>query len=422
MGIEFGRRKEIASLLEARGNGKIKVIEGLRQVGKSYLLNTLYFKELLSLGAKSEEIAILDFLRKDDDIRDEVSLKARVRSLLSERRIAYLFLDEVQLVEGYGDALKTLHAQHPEVDIYVTGSNSKTLSKDIERELGAEDSFEIVLRPLTYAEIRQDLPSFAFSDYFAYGGIPKILLCLGEEDKRKELSSLYRDTYAKDILNRSEDLKSIGEKEKKKILQRVFDTITTGVSLKSIAREINADNKAEHKNSSEVHAEVDTYLERLSESFLFEAMEEDISASKEGSKKTIEDRGKCYCADPGLLRFASHSKDLDSAVYENLVFTHLLSRGYKPISLKFDYYDPLINEPCKNRGIDFCFEKEGIIYLVQAVLNLYGGNAYQREVHNLLFCDKQGKKIVVYSKDYSGDHPDSEGIEFMQIEDFLFEI
>ena len=217
-------------------------------------------------------------------------------------------------------------------------------------------------------------------------------------------------------------MKSIGEKEKKKILQRVFDTITTGVSLKSIAKEINADNKVESKNSSEVHAEVDTYLERLSESFLFEAMEGDISASKEGSKKTIEDRGKCYCADPGLLRFASRSKDLDSAVYENIVFTHLLSKGYKPISLKFDYYDSLINEPCKNRGIDFCFEKEGIVYLVQAVLNLYGGNAYQREVHNLLFCDKQGRKIVVYSKDYSGDHPDSEGIEFMQIEDFLLEI
>ena len=177
MGIEFGRRKEIASLLEARGNCKIKVIEGLRQVGKSYLLNTLYFKELLRLGVKSDEIAMLDFLRKDDDIRDEVSLKARVRSLLSERKIAYLFLDEVQLVGGYGDALKTLHAQHPEVDIYVTGSNSKTLSKDIERELGAEDSFEIVLRPLTYAEIRQDLPSFLFADYFAYGGMPKVLLC-----------------------------------------------------------------------------------------------------------------------------------------------------------------------------------------------------------------------------------------------------
>ncbi len=419
MGIEFKRRKEVAALLDARGNGKIKVIEGLRQVGKSYLLNALFRRELLSLGVKSGEIVTLDFLKKDDDIRDATSLKAKVRCLLSETKIAYLFFDEIQLVEGYGDALKTLHSQHPEVDIYVTGSNSKTLSKDIEREIGAKDSYEVFVRPLTYLEIRQDLPSFSFEDYFAYGGIPKILLCPNDEGRRAAFASLYRDTYAKDILRRCADLKSIGEKEKRKILQRAFDTITTGISLKSIAKEINADNKTESKNSSEVHAEVDTYLERLSESFLFETMEEDLSESKESSKKTIEDHGKCYCEDPGLLRFASRSKDLDSAVYENLVFAHLISKGYK---LKFDYYDPLTKQECKNRGIDFCFEKEGVAYFVQAVLSLYGGNAYQREVHNLRFLNKQGRKIVVFYLDYTDDHPDSEGVEFMQVEDFLLEI
>lgn len=110
----------------------------------------------------------------------------------------------------------------------MTGSNSKTLSKDIERELGAENSCEIFVRPLTYAEIRQDLPSFSFSDYFSWGGIPKILLRPNEESKRSAFASLYRDTYEKDILGRCTDLKFIGEKEKKKILQRAFDTITTG--------------------------------------------------------------------------------------------------------------------------------------------------------------------------------------------------
>lgn len=90
--------------------------------------------------------------------------------------------------------------------------------------------------------------------------------------------------------------------------------------------------------------------------------------------------------------------------------------------MKFDYYDPLIHENCRNRGIDFCFEKDGEEYLVQAALILYGGNAYQREVHNLLFSNRPGRKILVYYRDRSGDHPDSEGVEFMQVEDFLAEI
>lgn len=419
MGVEFKRRKEIEILLKLRGNGKIKVVEGLRQVGKSYLLKTLFARELLNLDVAEDRIEILDFVGKDDGIRDGAELKAKVRAILRDREISYLFMDEIQLVGHYGDALKTLHAQNPGIDIYVTGSNSKTLSKDIQREIGAESCSEIRVRPLTYEEAREDYPSFYFGEYFSWGGIPKVVLARDDEARYDAFDSLYRDTYEKDILGRTSDLKNIGENEKRKILQRVFDTVTTGVSLKAITKEINEDNRAENKDSTAIHADLDTYFQRLADSFLFEVMEEDSGEAKEGSKRRIESRGKCYCEDHGLLRYASRGKDLDSAVFENLVFAHLLSQGYEPVSLKFDYFDPIIGEECKNRGIDFFFEKGGVAHLVQAVLVLYGGNSYQREVHNLRFAKKEGRKIVVFYMDKTDEHPDSEGVEFMQIEDFL---
>lgn len=419
MGVEFKRKKEVMALLQARGNGKVKVIEGLRQVGKSYLLKTLFHRELLRLGVKEEEIAVLDFLMDEDEIRDAPSLKAKVRELLKGGEVAYLFMDEVQMVEGYGEALKTLHCQNPGVDIYVTGSNSRTLSKDIEREIGAEETYEILLRPLSFAQIREDWPSFSFEDYFSLGGIPKVLLAESEAKRREIFISLYRDTYVKDILARSDGLLNIGENEKRMIVQRIFDTTSTGVSLKSIAKEINADNRAENKSSTAIHADVDTFFERLLDSFLFERMGEDSSEAKKGRKGHIENRGKCYCEDLGLLRFASRSYDLDSDALEDAVFLHLLSKGLSPVCLKFDYFDPLIHEECKNREIDFYCEKDGESYLIQVALALYGGNAYQREVHNLLFAKREGRKMLVYLSDNSIDHPDADSIEFVPAEDFL---
>ena len=103
MDVVFKRNREIQQLLRFRGNGKIKVIEGLRQVGKSFLLKELFYKALLDLGVKNEEIALLDFLEKDDEIREESELKAKVRSLVASNPVSYLFMDEIQLVKGFWD-------------------------------------------------------------------------------------------------------------------------------------------------------------------------------------------------------------------------------------------------------------------------------------------------------------------------------
>lgn len=418
MNIEFQRRKEIQKLLQLKGNGRIKVIEGLRQVGKSFLLKKLFFRKLIDLSISKEKIALLDFLEKDDDIRNEQELKTKIKSLLDVHKIQFLFMDEIQLVKNYGTILKSVHLQHPELDIYITGSNSKTLSKDIQREIGAVDSDEIFVRPLSFEEIKLDYPSFTFSEYFNYGGLPKVIRANTAEEKERFLTDLYRETYEKDILDRVDDLQNIGENEKRKILQKIFDTITTGVSLKSISQQINSNNKAIIKNSSAVHAEVDTFIKRVADSFLFEIMETDTSGSKQSKKKALENNEKCYCEDHGLLRHASHAMNLDSAVFENLIFTNLIAKGYQPVSLKFDYLDSITGEECKNREIDFSFVRNGIRHLVQAVLVLTDEN-YQREVHNLLFSEKGEKKIIVYNYDATIQHPNSQGIEFIQIEHFL---
>ena len=118
MNIEFQRQKEIQKLLQLKENGRIKVIEGLRQVGKSFLLKKLFFRKLINLGVSKEKIALLDFLEKDDDIRNEQKLKTKIKSLLDVHKIQFLFMDEIQLVKNYGTILKSVHLQHPELDIY----------------------------------------------------------------------------------------------------------------------------------------------------------------------------------------------------------------------------------------------------------------------------------------------------------------
>lgn len=341
---------------------------------------------MIDLGVSKEKIALLDFLEKDDDIKNEQKLKTRIKSILKVHKVKFLFMDEIQLVKNYGTILKSVHLQHPELDIYITGSNSKTLSKDIQREIGAVDSDEIFVRPLSFEEIKLDYPSFKFSEYFSYGGLPKVIRADQVEEKERFLNDLYRETYEKDILDRVDDLRNIGENEKRKILQRIFDTITTGVSIKSISQQINSSNKAIIKNSTAVHAEVDTFIKRVVDSFLFEIMETDTSGSKQSKKKALEHNEKCYCEDHGLLRHASHAMNLDSAVFENLFFTNLIAKGYQPVSLKFDYLDSITGEECKNREIDFSFVRNGLRHLVQAVLVLTDEN-YQREVHNLLFSE-----------------------------------
>ena len=100
-------------------------------------------------------------------------------------KIQFLFMDEIQLVKNYGTILKSVHLQHPELDIYITGSNSKTLSKDIQREIGAVDSDEIFVRPLSFEEIKLDYPSFTFSEYFNYGGLPKVIRADQVEEKER---------------------------------------------------------------------------------------------------------------------------------------------------------------------------------------------------------------------------------------------
>lgn len=196
------------------------------------------------------------------------------------------------------------------------------------------------------------------------------------------------------------------------------DTDTIAAMASSIARQINADNKSIDKNSTLIHSNVDNFIQRILDSFLFELLEEDACRSKESRKNAIERYGKYYCEDLGLLRTVSTSSELDAAAFENLVFLHLLHKQYKLRSLKFDFYDEIDHCVCKNRGIDFCFEKNNVPCFIQVTLALNSTN-YNRETRNLLFSPKEGRRILVFSFDSTLSHPFGEKIEFMDISTFL---
>ncbi len=365
--IEFPRENEIASLLKRRDNGKIKVVTGLRRCGKSFLLFTLFKRRLLSIGVKAEEIAELNVLEAGGKVFDPASLAGAIGKAMSART-KVLLLDEIQLAgEGFQRPLLSLLSLRPDIDCYVTGSNSRILSKDIVKLFKGKAN-EVRVSPLSLAEIRERIPGYPLESYLRFGGIPLVLNCETDEAREEELRDLWENTYLQDINERFKG-RLLSERTKKEIVVHILSNLTSPTSERKIAKRIAARMHPSGEEWMETKAEVMDLVQAAQDSFLLIGFEQ----RRDREDPRIETPLKNYCVDLGLLRTISESASIDADVFENAAFLRLRAHGYAPYGLEVVCADGSKSE------VDFVYEARGRTHLVQVAYFLTESNS-RREI------------------------------------------
>lgn len=420
------RKKYLEALIRRQWNHRIKVITGIRRCGKSTLLFELFREYLLSSGISENNIISLAL---DDDLnekyRDPHCLSAYVRELASDpAQKYYVLIDEIQFaiskeelrqkdqpVRLYSVLNGFLRLKN--IDVYVTGSNSKMLSKDISTEFRGRGD-EVKVYPLSFREFYeacgQDKMD-AYNEYSMYGGMPYLFTLDRDEDKYQYLSNLFEEIYFKDI----EERYSIA-------LPGVLRELTSDL-CSSIGSLTNA-NKISRTLQSVKHMKVDSetislYLNYLTESFLFsEAVRYDIKG-----KKYFDYPSKYYCTDIGLrnVRLGLRQQE-ETHIMENLIYNELIVRGCHvdvgviPIVEK----NQEGKREQKNCEIDFIAASGSKRYYIQSALNMDDPQKEKTEIRPLSAVKDSFKKIIV-SKSYGKSWTDEAGILRINIIDFLLD-
>ncbi len=268
------RKKYLDELISLRHNGMIKVITGMRRCGKSYLLFEIFASWLEKDGIAPDHIIKVDLEDyKNREMRNPDNLYAFVESRITDGSMYYLLLDEVQMLGHFEDVLNGFLRMR-NMDIYVTGSNAKFLSKDIATEFRGR-GFEVKMYPLSFGEYMSVYPGTVqagFNEYMLYGGLPQILSYKTDEQKAKFLKSLFDETYIKDIKERYEIRKDDDLEELVNLMASGIGALTNPNKLANTFRS--------EKKSSISYDTVKEYIDYLCDSFLVEkSMRYDIKGS-----------------------------------------------------------------------------------------------------------------------------------------------
>ena len=420
------RNKYLNALIKRKWNGRIKVITGIRRCGKSTLLFDLFKEHLLKSGVSEQNIITLAL---DEDVneryRDPHELSSYVRErVINKEQQYYVLIDEIQFaitreelaqkdapVRLYSTLNGFLHMKN--IDVYVTGSNSKMLSKDISTEFRGRGDVVRVF-PLSFAEFysASDLEKAdAYNEYSMYGGMPYLHYLDSDEDKFQYLSELFEEIYFKDIEERY-TIKLPG------VLRELTNDLCSSVGSLTNANKI-AKTLQSTRNIKVDPETISLYLTYLTDSFLFsEAVRYDIKG-----KKYFEYPSKYYCTDIGLrnVRLGLRQQE-ETHIMENCIYNELIIRGYQvdvgviPIIEK--------NETGvraqKNCEIDFIATKGSKKYYIQSALSMDDEAKERNELRPLKAINDSFKKIVV-SKTYGKSWIDENGILRINLIDFLLD-
>lgn len=417
------RDSYLEQLINRRENGLIKVITGIRRCGKSFLLFNLFYDYLLGDGIPRDHIITIAL---DDDLnityRDPAKLSEYIRSQITgQEGIFYIFIDEVQY------AISREELKDPEsirlynvlngllrlrnVDIYVTGSNSKMLSKDVMTAFrGRGDSVEV--HPLSFKEYFDYVGgdrAEAYEEYALYGGMPLVLFRKTEEDKFKYLFFLFEEVYFKDIIERYQ----IGLPE---VLSELTDDLCSSVGSLTNARKI-ANTLQTVKGIKVDSGTIASYLTYLSEAFLFrQAKRYDIKG-----KKYFSYPSKYYCSDIGLRNVRLNMRQQEEThIMENIMYNELIGRGY---SVDVGVVEIFETDAAGKRKkvsceIDFVINKGAKKYYIQSALTTSDAQKEKTELRPLLGVKDFFRKIIVVK---SGMKPwiDEDGILHLGLYEFL---
>ncbi len=409
--MQIERNLYLDRLVNGMHNGLIKIVTGMRRSGKSYLLFTLFRKYLLMQGVDAAHIidlALDDVLNAE--YLDPKKLVVYVKQHITDGETYYVLLDEVQLVDNFVGALNSLlHISN--VDVYVTGSNSRFLSSDIATEFRGR-SDEIRIWPLTFAEYLtaySGTKEDAWRDYCAYGALPQIFSFSTEEKKMNYLRSLYQTVYFKDIVDRNR----IKKTEEFDALVRVMaSSIGSPCNPNKLSNTFRSVAKAELSNDT-----IGSYLNYMQEAFL---LEKSIRYDIKG-KKYIGTLPKYYFSDIGLRNALLDFRQVEEThIMENIIYNELRTRGFlvdvgtvevrkrqeggAPVRRQFE--------------VDFVCNLGSRRYYIQSAFAIPTQEKKDQESASLRFIADGFKKIIVV-KDNIVSHYDENGVLLLSLFDFL---
>lgn len=410
--MEIKRESYVKSLADRKNNGAIKVITGVRRCGKSYLLFRLYKKYLLSTGVQAQDI--LEIPLDDDDfeeLRERKNLSRYIKSKTEGDRTFYVFLDEVQFCDGFESVLNGL-SRKENLDIYVTGSNSRFLSSDILTEFRGRGD-EVRVHPLSFAEY---LGAFkgskdkAWRDFMMYGGLPRILFCKTDEQKSKYLQDLFRSVYIKDVVERNH-LKGDN------VLESIVDFLASSVgSLTNATRLANTFVSNGIKTNDKTVA---AYISYLEDAFLIEKAERyDVKG-----KKYIGSTKKFYFTDVGLRNARLNFRQQEpSHILENIIYNELLIRGF---NVDVGVVEKHIKDAAGKQKniqleIDFVCNKGSSRYYIQSAYSIPDEMKMQQEAASLDRVSDSFKKIII-TQDSINPYQTEKGYLVINVLDFLLD-
>jgi hypothetical protein len=405
------RKKYLNELVSLQDNGMIKVITGMRRCGKSFLLFEIFTSYLEHIGIAPDHIIKIDLEDyQNRAMRNPDNLYAYVKSRINDNGMHYILLDEVQMLDNFEDVLNGfLKMRH--VDIYVTGSNAKFLSKDIITEFRGR-GFEVKIYPLSFSEYMSTYSGSVqagFNEYMLYGGLPQILSYTSEEQKVSFLKSLFDETYIKDIKDRHGIRKDDD-------LEELINIMASGIGAMTNPNKL-ANTFRSEKKSIISYDTVKDYIDYLCDSFLVEkSTRYDIKG-----KRYINSPYKYYFMDLGLrnarLNFRQSEK---SHLMENLIYNELRVRGFNvdvgvvPVVSK----DKDGNQQRSQLEVDFICNLGSKRYYIQSAYRMESDEKSSQERASLLKIDDSFKKIIIIGEE-SPVIRDDAGIITLSIYDFL---
>ena len=423
--MEIKRDYYLNRLIGKKGNGLIKVITGIRRCGKSFLLNTIFYRHLLDCGVSDDHIIRFAFDSADDLLligENLIDIQKRNRKVNPDKFVSYiqsqiidsdmyyLLLDEVQMMDSF-EAVLNGYLRKENMDVFVTGSNARFLSKDVVTEFAGRGD-EIRMYPLSFSEFMTVYKGDRYeglSQYMLYGGIPMVALQENPVDKIHTLETLFSEIYIRDIVKRYK-IRNIGELEELlNVISSAVGSLTNPEKLKNTFRSV--------KKSKITSATIQKYLGYFEDSFLLESVHRyDIKG-----KSYIETPKKYYFSDFGLRNARLNFRQIEQThAMENIIYNELRKRGYRvdvgivPIATK-DENGSVVR---KQLEVDFICNLGLKKYYIQSAYSIPDEEKRIQETKPLNLINDSFKKVVITGNIVPAQY-DDRGILTVNIYDFL---
>ena len=412
--MEIRRDKYLEKLLLRKHNGMIKVVTGIRRSGKSYLLFRLFHDRLLSDGVDEQHIIQINLEdRLNKRLRDPDELLHHIDSQLKDKEMYYVLLDEVQMVNEFEDVLNSfLHVEN--VDVYVTGSNARFLSKDVITEFRGRGD-EVRVHPLSFKEFFSaysgESKIDAMREYMTYGGLPQTVTMTDDEQKEDYLKSLFTHTYLVDIKERYKIRYDADLEELIDLLSSSIGGLLNPIKLKNTFKSV--------KKLDISYDTIKRYLDLLQDAFLIErAVRYDIKG-----KRYIDTPSKYYFEDLGLRNARINFRQGEQThLLENLIYNELRIRGFSVDVGEITVYTKDESGASKRQSleVDFVCNRGFRRYYIQSALTLASEEKIEQELNSLKRINDSFKKFVI-TADMSRTFQNPDGVIFLNIFDFLLD-